>query len=153
MSGNGPNYLQWAHSILMALPTDSRLFDNSCYLLPLKFSNTLENISREPNTHKRMDKMEVWIQYCRHSAKVPFGASGGALSKKSATELGRIAIKAALASGNVDPSTVAMPFNFGNVIQTSPAAYLARHGRSCMNLSWRDPEDSFRSAEEIFWSD
>lgn len=59
--------------------------------------------------------------------RTPFGAFGGALKTLSATELGVVASKAALAQGNVDPSTVDAVF-FGNVIQSSPdAAYLARH--------------------------
>lgn len=54
-------------------------------------------------------------------------AFGGALKGFSATELGVVATKAALAQANLDPSLVDEVY-FGNVIQSSPdAAYLARH--------------------------
>jgi acetyl-CoA acetyltransferase family protein len=60
-------------------------------------------------------------------ARTGFGAFGGALKDISATELGSIAARAALARSGVaagDVDHVVM----GNVLQTSPdAAYLARH--------------------------
>jgi acetyl-CoA acyltransferase 2 len=64
--------------------------------------------------------------------RTPFGAFGGSLKKLSSTELGTISTKAALAQGNIDPSTVDAVY-FGNVIQSSSdAAYLARHvGLKC----------------------
>jgi len=59
--------------------------------------------------------------------RTPFGAFGGSLSKLSATELGVHSTKAALAQGNVDPSSVGAVY-FGNVVSSSPdAPYLARH--------------------------
>jgi len=60
--------------------------------------------------------------------RTPFGSFGGSLSKLSATELGAISTKAAIASAsNLDPSLIGTTF-FGNCIQSSPdAAYLARH--------------------------
>mmetsp|Transcript_30322 Transcript_30322/g.46506 ORF Transcript_30322/g.46506 Transcript_30322/m.46506 type:complete len:408 (-) Transcript_30322:171-1394(-) len=59
--------------------------------------------------------------------RTPFGAFGGALKALSATDLGVVSTKAALAQGNVDPNSVDSIF-FGNVIQScSDAAYLARH--------------------------
>jgi len=59
--------------------------------------------------------------------RTPFGAFGGALKALSATDLGVVSSKAALAQGNVDPATVDAVY-FGNVIQSCPdAAYLARH--------------------------
>jgi acetyl-CoA acyltransferase 2 len=60
--------------------------------------------------------------------RTPFGAFGGALKSLSATELGVISTKAALAQANhLDPAAVDACF-FGNVIPSSPdAAYLARH--------------------------
>jgi len=64
--------------------------------------------------------------------RTPFGAFGGSLKKLSATELGVISTKSAIASANIDPSTIDAVY-FGNVIQSSPdAAYLARHiGLKC----------------------
>lgn len=57
--------------------------------------------------------------------RTPFGAFGGSLKNLSATELGVVTSRAALA--NIDPSLVDQVF-FGNVIQSSSdAAYLARH--------------------------
>jgi len=59
--------------------------------------------------------------------RTPFGAFGGSLKGLSATELGVVASKAALAQAGLDPSVVDTCI-FGNVIQSSPdAAYLARH--------------------------
>jgi acetyl-CoA acyltransferase 2 len=59
--------------------------------------------------------------------RTPFGTFGGALRGVSATELGAVVFRAALAAGNVDPSTVDSVI-VGNVIQSSgEAAYLARH--------------------------
>lgn len=59
--------------------------------------------------------------------RTPFGAFGGSLKTLSATDLGVVSTKAALAAGKVNPETVDSVF-FGNVIQSSPdAAYLARH--------------------------
>ena len=60
--------------------------------------------------------------------RTPFGAFGGSLKSLSATELGVVSNKAALAqANNLDPSLVDAVC-FGNVIQSSSdAAYLARH--------------------------
>ena len=59
--------------------------------------------------------------------RTAFGAFGGALKGKSATELCVHATKAALAAGKVDPAIIDTVV-VGNVQQTSPdAAYLARH--------------------------
>ena len=59
--------------------------------------------------------------------RTPFGAFGGLFKSISATELGAVSTKAALAQANLDPSKVDSCF-FGNVIQSSSdAAYLARH--------------------------
>jgi len=59
--------------------------------------------------------------------RTPFGAFGGALKDLSATELGVVSTKAALAQASLDPRLVDAVY-FGNVIQSSPdAAYLARH--------------------------
>jgi len=59
--------------------------------------------------------------------RTPFGAFGGSLAHRSATQLGVDAVTAALTSGNVSPDLVNAVY-FGNVIQTSAdAAYLARH--------------------------
>jgi acetyl-CoA acyltransferase 2 len=59
--------------------------------------------------------------------RTPFGAFGGALKALSATDLGAIACRAALAAGGVDPNIVDSVV-IGNVIQTSgDAAYVARH--------------------------
>ena len=56
-----------------------------------------------------------------------FGAFGGALKDHSATELGAIAAKSALAQAGVQPEDVDHVV-FGNVLQTSAdAPYLARH--------------------------
>ena len=56
-----------------------------------------------------------------------FGTFGGALKDLSATQLGVVAGRAALARGGVDPSDVDHVV-FGNVLQTSAdAIYLARH--------------------------
>ncbi|XP_053304207.1 3-ketoacyl-CoA thiolase, mitochondrial [Spea bombifrons] len=59
--------------------------------------------------------------------RTPFGTYGGLLKDHSATDLGEIAAKAALAAGNVAPDLVDSVI-FGNVAQTSSdAIYLARH--------------------------
>ncbi|KAL3758299.1 hypothetical protein ACHAWU_004264 [Discostella pseudostelligera] len=59
--------------------------------------------------------------------RTPFGAFGGSLKSFTATELGVIATKSAIASAKLDPSTIDAVY-FGNVIQSSAdAAYLARH--------------------------
>ena len=59
--------------------------------------------------------------------RTPFGSFGGSLKSLTATDLATVATKAALESGNVDPSVVDSVF-VGNVIQSSAdAAYLARH--------------------------
>ncbi|KAL7560809.1 hypothetical protein ACA910_013295 [Epithemia clementina (nom. ined.)] len=59
--------------------------------------------------------------------RTPFGAFGGLLKSITATDLGAVSTKAALAQANLDPSKVDSCY-FGNVIQSSPdAAYLARH--------------------------
>ncbi|KAM4707504.1 3-ketoacyl-CoA thiolase, mitochondrial [Discoglossus pictus] len=59
--------------------------------------------------------------------RTPFGTYGGLLRDHSATDLGEIAAKAALAAGNVAPELVDSVV-FGNVAQTSAdAIYLARH--------------------------
>ena len=65
--------------------------------------------------------------------RTPFGSFGGSLKSLTATELGTIATKSALASAdNLDPKLVDAVY-FGNVIQSSSdAAYLARHvGLQC----------------------
>jgi acetyl-CoA acyltransferase 2 len=59
--------------------------------------------------------------------RTPFGAFNGALADVSATELGVIASKAALAQAGVNAEDVDHVI-FGNVMQTSAdAIYLARH--------------------------
>jgi acetyl-CoA acyltransferase 2 len=56
-----------------------------------------------------------------------FGGFGGALKECSATDLGVVAARAALARSGVDPADVGHVV-FGNVLQTSAdAPYLARH--------------------------
>ena len=52
--------------------------------------------------------------------RTPFGMFGGALKGVSATDLGAIACRAALAAGGVDPSIVDSVV-IGNVIQVSAA--------------------------------
>jgi acetyl-CoA acetyltransferase family protein len=60
-------------------------------------------------------------------ARTGFGTFGGALKDFSATDLGAIAAKGALARSGVEPKAVDHVV-FGNVLQTSPdAIYLARH--------------------------
>lgn len=60
-------------------------------------------------------------------ARTPFGTFMGSLKDISATELGVIAAREALARAGVDPKDVDQVF-FGNVMQTSgDAIYLARH--------------------------
>jgi acetyl-CoA acyltransferase 2 len=60
-------------------------------------------------------------------ARTGFGTFGGALKDHSATDLGAIAAKGALARSGVEPATVDHVV-FGNVLQTSAdAIYLARH--------------------------
>ncbi|MGZ8398795.1 MAG: acetyl-CoA C-acetyltransferase [Gemmatimonadales bacterium] len=60
-------------------------------------------------------------------ARTGFGAFGGVLKDLSATDLGAIASKGALARSGVEPSAVDHVV-FGNVLQTSAdAIYLARH--------------------------
>ena len=59
--------------------------------------------------------------------RTPFGAFGGKLKGLSATELGVLASKAALAQAQIDPAKVDEVF-YGNVIQSSlDACYLSRH--------------------------
>lgn len=59
--------------------------------------------------------------------RTPFGTYGGALKDHSATDLGEIAAKAALAAGNVAPDAVDSVI-YGNVAQTATdAIYLTRH--------------------------
>ena len=59
--------------------------------------------------------------------RTAFGTFGGALKDQSATDLGVVAAKAALALAKVDPKELGHVV-FGNVLQTSPdAIYLARH--------------------------
>lgn len=59
--------------------------------------------------------------------RTPFGAFGGSLKALSATQLGVIASRAAIAQANIDPAIIDQVF-FGNVIaSSSDAAYLARH--------------------------
>lgn len=56
-----------------------------------------------------------------------FGAFGGALRDRTATELGVLAARAALERGGLPPERIGHVI-FGNVVQTSAdAAYLARH--------------------------
>ena len=50
--------------------------------------------------------------------RTPFGAFGGKLTNFSATDLGEVAAKAALASGNIDPELVGSTV-VGNVAQVS----------------------------------
>jgi acetyl-CoA acyltransferase 2 len=58
--------------------------------------------------------------------RTPFGAFGGSLASLSATDLGVISSKAAIASAKLDPAKIDATF-VGNVIQSSPdACYLAR---------------------------
>src|SRR5512139_1585665 len=72
---------------------------------------------------KKLSK-EIWIVAAKRTA---FGALAGAFKDTSATELGVIAAKAALAQAGVQPSDVDQVF-LGNVQQTSPdAIYGARH--------------------------
>ena len=60
-------------------------------------------------------------------ARTAFGAYGGGLASKSATELATIATEGALKRGNVDPQSVDYVV-VGNVLQTSKdAIYMARH--------------------------
>ncbi|KAM4809431.1 3-ketoacyl-CoA thiolase, mitochondrial [Rhinophrynus dorsalis] len=59
--------------------------------------------------------------------RTPFGTYGGLLKDHTATDLGEIAAKAALAAGKVPPEAVDS-IVFGNVAQTSTdAIYLTRH--------------------------
>jgi acetyl-CoA acyltransferase 2 len=59
--------------------------------------------------------------------RTPFGTFGGALKGVTATDLGVVSTKAALAQANLDPTAIDTCY-FGNVIQSSQcAAYLARH--------------------------
>jgi len=59
--------------------------------------------------------------------RTAFGTFGGSLAKFSATDLGVISAKAALAAAGVDGAQVGHVF-FGNALQTSAdAIYLARH--------------------------
>lgn len=59
--------------------------------------------------------------------RTPFGTFGGVLKDHTATDLGGIAAKAALAAGNVAPDAVDSVI-FGNVAQTATdAIYLSRH--------------------------
>ncbi|XP_068107477.1 3-ketoacyl-CoA thiolase, mitochondrial [Hyperolius riggenbachi] len=59
--------------------------------------------------------------------RTPFGTFGGVLKDHTATDLGEIAAKAALAAGNVAPDAIDSVI-FGNVAQTSTdAIYLTRH--------------------------
>lgn len=60
-------------------------------------------------------------------ARTAFGAYGGGLASKSATELATTATRGALQRGNVDPQSVDYVV-VGNVLQTSKdAIYMARH--------------------------
>ncbi|MEO8089358.1 MAG: beta-ketoacyl synthase N-terminal-like domain-containing protein, partial [Gemmatimonadales bacterium] len=60
-------------------------------------------------------------------ARTGFGSFGGTLKDLSATDLGTIASKGALARSGIEPSAVDHVV-FGNVLQTSAdAIYLARH--------------------------
>lgn len=59
--------------------------------------------------------------------RTPFGTFGGVLRDHSATDLGEVAARAALAAGNVAPDAIDSVI-FGNVAQTaSDAIYLTRH--------------------------
>lgn len=64
--------------------------------------------------------------------RTPFGAFGGSLKKHSATDLGVIAGRAAIAQAGIKPDQIDHVV-FGNVLQTSAdAIYLARHiGLKC----------------------
>ncbi len=60
-------------------------------------------------------------------ARTAFGAYGGGLASKTATELATVATKGALERGKVDPQTVDYVV-VGNVLQTSKdAIYMSRH--------------------------
>lgn len=60
--------------------------------------------------------------------RTPFGTYGGKFVNKSATDLSEVAVKAALAAGNVDPCTVDSVV-MGNVLVSSApdGAFLPRH--------------------------
>jgi acetyl-CoA acyltransferase 2 len=59
--------------------------------------------------------------------RTPFGTFGGSLKDLTATELGAVAARAALASAGVEPDVIDHVV-FGNALQTSAdAIYLARH--------------------------
>jgi acetyl-CoA acyltransferase 2 len=59
--------------------------------------------------------------------RTPFGAYGGKLTSKTCTDLGEIAAKAALQSGNINPEHVGTCI-YGNVVQSNrDTPYLARH--------------------------
>ncbi len=67
---------------------------------------------------------EIWILGAK---RTPFGAMSGALKLVTATDLGVVASKAALAQSKLSPKDIGQVFA-GNVVQTSSdAAYLARH--------------------------
>ncbi|OIP38680.1 MAG: beta-ketoadipyl CoA thiolase [Deltaproteobacteria bacterium CG2_30_63_29] len=59
--------------------------------------------------------------------RTPFGALNGALDDQSATDLGVVAGRAAIAAAGIEPAQIDQVI-FGNVLQTSTdAIYLARH--------------------------
>jgi acetyl-CoA acetyltransferase family protein len=61
------------------------------------------------------------------AVRTGFGSFGGALKDHSATDLGALAARCAIARSGVDPTDLGHVI-FGNVVQTSTdAAYLARH--------------------------
>lgn len=65
--------------------------------------------------------------YIVAAKRTPFGTFGGKLKDQSAIDLGVVAVKAALAAGNV-PADAIDHVVFGNVSQTSAdALYMARH--------------------------
>ena len=75
------------------------------------------------STPKSRDDAVVFLS----GVRTGFGAFGGVLKDLSATDLGAIASKGALARSGVEPSAVDHVV-FGNVLQTSAdAIYLARH--------------------------
>ena len=76
-----------------------------------------------PSKSQSSDREIVFLS----GARTGFGTFGGALKDFSATDLGAIAAKAALARSGVEPGAVDHVV-FGNVLQTSAdAIYLARH--------------------------
>ncbi|KJE95505.1 acetyl-CoA C-acetyltransferase [Capsaspora owczarzaki ATCC 30864] len=77
--------------------------------------------------------------YIVAAKRTPFGTFGGKLKDLTATDLQVEAVKAALAAGKVDPTTVDSVV-VGNVAQTSAdAPYLARHAGLRADIPIRTP--------------